>query len=81
MAFTLGYCTAAGWGLILPCTAKSREACDDAPVLKCIGDECRRPYGMRGVFQALYSTALREITSRYHSALSLGVRCWVLKST
>ena len=30
---------------------------------------------------AIYSTALRAITSLYHSALSLGVRLCVLKST
>lgn len=28
-----------------------------------------------------YTTALRLITSLYHSALSFGVRFWVLKST
>jgi len=28
-----------------------------------------------------YTTALRAMASLYHSALSLGVRFWVLKST
>ena len=37
--------------------------------------------GARGRRDSGYSTALRAITSRYHSALNFGVLFWVAKST